>query len=561
MGRVDRKVPSAIAEFGERQFHETGALAVEVLRIKASTLRKYFGRLRGIVYLVAVINRDRTRVYFFDAGGMLHLGENMSADLYKKVRRASRLIARFEQPPEPTAEELRMEATEELRSMLARALKRVSRVLARGEPTFPPLFVSRAEHQDRYALGVVFENESVVVEETAIRGAWRDGLVYRVAALLHVSPQAREAPWTHLWANALAYSLLKGEQKRAWLRVWAKTLEGTPAWPFMLHLIEHSQTYEGTGFRSLLGVVEDPEHVQTWEQFATVLKVIHESIELSMGTEAYAQFMEFYDLLRRPKSLVQRPIALPEFHLRPRAIPNPSPMGLRLSECRPEDAEAEWLRVNYLEGSEPRVLVIGISEEGARVRSLEYALRLDDIVPKSGGVLAHGRRLLRWAMDRLGVDTERASPVTGRIEFRESFLATPERAVLERLCEGDPIILRNSLIGSPERIKTLMETGNLLLLPSFNHIGIRPDFLLVGDGDAIRKIVADSAVESTVLVTDECAYAVVSAPSVWGRMLLERCTLRGVAVYPIVSTSSKHELVRCEVLLPSRPSTVEELIS
>ena len=56
MSRSSRTIPKEIAAFGERQFMETGAERVEVLRVKTSTIRKMFKKLSGITYIVTVIS-------------------------------------------------------------------------------------------------------------------------------------------------------------------------------------------------------------------------------------------------------------------------------------------------------------------------------------------------------------------------------------------------------------------------------------------------------------------------------------------------------------------------
>ncbi|MFW9945081.1 MAG: hypothetical protein ACFFB7_08790, partial [Candidatus Sifarchaeia archaeon] len=95
MPRKTRDVPKEIASFGERQFEETGAEKVEILRVKAATMRKHFSKLRGTTYLVGVVNRDAARVYFFDAKGVILVGENVEHTQYDRIRKNSRLLAKF----------------------------------------------------------------------------------------------------------------------------------------------------------------------------------------------------------------------------------------------------------------------------------------------------------------------------------------------------------------------------------------------------------------------------------------------------------------------------------
>ena len=145
--RSAREVPKEIAAFGEKQFKETGAAAVEVIRVKAAVMRKHFRELKGITYLVAVVAIDRVRIYFFNAAGVMLVGENVEVSMYQKVRSSSKLIAKFEKPRELTPEEKRIEATQELRDSLAKAIRRVTRVLTTASPTFPDIYVTRTSSE------------------------------------------------------------------------------------------------------------------------------------------------------------------------------------------------------------------------------------------------------------------------------------------------------------------------------------------------------------------------------------------------------------------------------
>ena len=82
MVRTSRELPKELAEFGQRQFNETGAQSVEVLRVKAAVIRKYWAKLKGIAFLVGVVSLDRVRVYFFSATGVMLVGENVDHDIY-----------------------------------------------------------------------------------------------------------------------------------------------------------------------------------------------------------------------------------------------------------------------------------------------------------------------------------------------------------------------------------------------------------------------------------------------------------------------------------------------
>jgi hypothetical protein len=71
MSRRARKIPSTIADFGEKQFKDLNPDLVEVLRVKASTIRKYWSQLRGITFLVAVVTSERVRIYFFNSQAVM----------------------------------------------------------------------------------------------------------------------------------------------------------------------------------------------------------------------------------------------------------------------------------------------------------------------------------------------------------------------------------------------------------------------------------------------------------------------------------------------------------
>jgi len=138
MQKRSRGVPKELASFGEKQFHDTGAAAVEILRVKASTIRKHFKSLKGTSFLVAVVNLDRVRIYMFNLAGVMLGAENLDEAQYSQIRKTSRLLSKFEKPIPPTEEELRMEATEELRSALSRAIRWKSGEIIRKERRFSP---------------------------------------------------------------------------------------------------------------------------------------------------------------------------------------------------------------------------------------------------------------------------------------------------------------------------------------------------------------------------------------------------------------------------------------
>ncbi len=552
MSQRSRRVPRAVAEFGERQYRETGALAVEILRVKASTLRKHFAQLRGIVFLVAVISLDRIRVYFFDASGVLHLGENVSVEVYKKIRRASRLIARYEKPREPTPEELRMEATEEVRSLLARAIRRVSRHMGLTEPDFPPLFVSSSPVGEGQNFGLALDGDAFVIEEASVRASWREGLALRAAVLLHLDPDRRLAQWSVTLGNAIAYSLLRGDSRTGWLRAWLRASKKSGRLSVVTHLVYHAESYDSRGFRSLLDVLREASPpIKGWKQFQQVLDVVHSSHEVNLGTERYHSLREFCGLLPSPRRLAQTDSPVPEIHLGVRAVVNPLALDQRITWQRPSDDDKALLRLDYIQGSHVSAATVSDSGSGSDLLALEYRLELDDVVPKSGGILPQVDRIVTWALSRLGRSREVSPTVEARIDFRQAELPAAERAVLERLYSGDPQVLRDTFIGSPERMESLIRTGNLLLLPEFNHLGLQPNLLITGSEESVRQATEGAAIERTLLLTEDGAVAIVSSPPHWRVELLRRCTDTDIAVYPLLRVVSSRGLVRYEPLLPT----------
>ncbi|MHA1742308.1 MAG: hypothetical protein ACTSVD_09500 [Candidatus Thorarchaeota archaeon] len=549
MSRTARQIPRALAEFGERQFRETGALAVEVLRVKASTIRKHFRRLAGIAFLVAVINRDRVRVYFFDAAARMLLGENLEADVYAKIRKTSRLITKFEKPREPTEEELRMEATEGIRSLLARSIKRVARILARSEPEFPAIFVTPKESVSAgQSFGVnVQADGTFLFEEPALRAAWVEGLALRVAFLTHLDPNRRCETISQLVGNAVALSQLKSEPRSRFQNQWLKASKDDSTLPVVRHLIEHTATYLGNGFRWLVSAIERAPRDRSLSDWLKALEAIHNSIEVSLGTGDIHTIRGLCNTLSRPARLKSAKHELPSIHLGPRAVCNVLPLGTYLGvvDGPPADGSVILAEITYSSTSGPRRLCFVLGQ-GERVNLFSYRLDIDDVFPKPGGVVSHGSAVLRWALQRLGVVTEFHPTYYVRLEMRENTLPPGERAVLERLSIGDPQILRNSLIGSPERVRSLLNSKHVVLLPDFNHVGIRPNYLLVGPPALVEKAVSGNTLECTVLATEDTAYAVVSAPGQWQEWLGRSCLDVRLTMYPILHIESPRRLFRHE---------------
>jgi hypothetical protein len=183
--RSAREIPKEIAAFGERQFKETGAAAVEVLRVKAAVMRKHFSKLKGITFLVAVVSLDRVRVYFFNAAGVMLVGENIETSMYGKIRSKSKLITKYEKPKILTPEELRIEATQDLRDSLTKSIRRISRFLATREPTFPDIFITRITPTSSihsFGMQISVDGE-FLFEETALIEKSAEGIIARSAFL------------------------------------------------------------------------------------------------------------------------------------------------------------------------------------------------------------------------------------------------------------------------------------------------------------------------------------------------------------------------------------------
>ncbi|RDE17924.1 MAG: hypothetical protein C4K49_00300, partial [Candidatus Thorarchaeota archaeon] len=549
-----RETPKEIAAFGESQFRETGALLVEVLRVKEVTMRKYFTRLRGIAFIVAVVNQDRIRVYFFNAAGVMLGADNIEHSAYEPVRKTSRLLVKYEKPAEPTPEELRMEATEDLRSALSRAIRRVARAIARSEPKFPTVFVTRERlGTSDQAFGMRLEQDGTFVfEESAINASWAEGVALRAGFLLMMDRERALTAFAQCVGNGLAYSLMKDPQRNDWIQVWRKNTKSQDDVRLINHFVTHAECYGEKGFQRILSLVEMAPSVLSLDKWIQGLRIVHDGFQVSLGTDDYHAIRGFCETLRNPRKLNARRHALESIHLAPRSVCNVAALGRALAFARgkePRDDPSAWLDVHFLDGSGLKRLSL-IEGEGEQATSLEYFLNIEDITPKSGGLSSHGKDILRWALDSLGIESSSPFTFEGGIQFQAAKVDTAEEAVLERLAEGGLKILANSLTGSLHRVVSLTESGNLLLLPNFNHTGLRPDFLVVGVADAVRSASRSSCLEATIIMTSERAYGIVSAPGEWGHRLVETAQSLALSIAPIVDTHSIRGLVRQEDMFP-----------
>jgi hypothetical protein len=547
-----RGVPKKVAQFGEDQFNETGAQRVDVLRVKASTMRKHFKQLRGITYLVGVISLDRVRVYFFDSHGRLLVGENLDPSDYEKVQKQSRLLTSYEKPTPPTEEELRMEATEETRNMLSKAIRKVSRELAQSEPEFPELYVTAEETSDESQnFGMTFEEDGALIfEESAVRTEWAEGVCLRAAFLLLVDSTKRDIPFVQCIGNGIAFSHIGTKKKESWFEKWMKISKDSRFLPLLNHLVRHTQAYSTGGFETILEMIRNAPQDVTLKLWLEGLETIHDYVEVPLETGDYHVIRRFCQRIGDVSALRKRKDVLPKVHLGARAICNPKPLDLPLSMTDgEEDSESDcWLSVQYIHGNQVKTLTAG-AFEGKPVDSVTYLLNIDDLTPKPGGIQPRMKDIVRWALSRLGLQSGWDGTFKKSIVFEDKELGTTESAVLERLMTGDEKILSNTLLGSPETVRTLVETGCMILLPSFNHLGIRPNYLLKGNPEEIQNLVESCALEATVFISEGMAYSVVSCPAAYGREMVSRSIdLEKSEIYPLAGVSSNQRILRDETI-------------
>ncbi len=317
MSRIPREVPKEIAAFGERQFLEAGALSVDVLRVKESALRKYFKQLRGIMFLVAVVNQDRVRLYFFSVAGVMLGAENVENSTYDMIRNAARLLAKFEKPREPTVEELRMEATEEFRSALSRAMRKIARALGRPEPKFPNIFVTKEKlGQGTPIFGMQIEKDGTLLfEESVASASWAEGAVLRAGFLLLLSTDRAGQVLGQCAANGIAHSLLKSPLKEQWLDTWRKNTPDANIRPIVNHFVKHSECYGDRGFQRVLSLLESFPIDLPIDRCTAALRVIHDGYEVPLGTDDYHSIRGFCESLTNPRKLHERRHLLESAHL------------------------------------------------------------------------------------------------------------------------------------------------------------------------------------------------------------------------------------------------------
>lgn len=547
MPKSVREVPKEIAAFGERQFKETGAAAVEVLRVKAAVMRKHFRQLRGITYLVAVVARDCVRIYFFNAAGVMLVGENVESEMYQKVRASSKLVAKFEKPRELTPEELRIEATQELRDSLAKGIRRVTRFLATTPPTFPDIFVTRStldEHSQNFGLQISEDNE-FLFEESALKANWFEGLILRTAFLAHLGTDQANSLFAWVVGNGVALALLKDPGAKVHQDFWSKISRDTEWSPIVNHLVKHAGCYSNEGFARLFSLLRHEHSSSSSDDWMQALMIIHDGARVSIGTEEYHTIRQYCQTLSKPRKMTSSKNTLDRIHLSPRVICDPSPLGIQISMSSGLPSDEDWASVSYFEGNKSNSYNIGLVD-GIPITGIDYWLNLEDVYPTSGGLVSHGKSVLQRALASLGVRQEMPGTFETSIEFSEKALSNNEKAVLERLILGQSDILANTLVGSPQIIESLLSKGAIVFLPFFNHIGLGTDFVLKGDSSVIRRTTKDTCLEATTFHTNSDSLSVVSAPTDWKLGLLQSVINAGISIWPVKSVISSRNIIRCE---------------
>ena len=548
MARSIRDIPKAIASFGETQFSESGAASVEVLRVKAATIRKYFKQIRGIAFLVAVISLDRIRVYFFNAAGIMLIAENIEHGQYDPIRKKSKLVIKYEKPKPPTELELRMEATEELRSSLSKAIRRISRALGEKEPVFPDLYVTKEKFESSgQGFGVRIEEDGTLLfEEAATTSKWNEGIVLRTAFLLLMESEKSRLAISSCVGNAIAAMTLKDDAREKWNKHWIDRTSDEML-SIVNHFQNHLECYKETGFTRLLNLLRHAPNVENIDQWTNALNIIHESHEVSLGTGITHIVKGFCGTLSKPRKLIEKRHVHEPIHLAPRILCNTIPLGIQLSPTILKSSEllGEWMNMQIRDNSTSAFFSL-IESEDEPLESIHYFLNIEDILPKSGGVLSHGRSIVSWALSAFRIEVPASNTFTTQIQFSEASLSEPELAVLERLSLGDLSIIANTIVGSPQRIVSLIKKGIVTLLPNFNHIGVKPNFLVSGKTELIQDALQRISLEYTLLTTKNQAFAVVSAPSIWGHNLLKASTENGFNITPIVNILPINRMLRTE---------------
>jgi len=392
----------------------------------------------------------------------------------------------------------------------------------------------------------VSEDGAMVFEQATLQSAGGRGVIARAAFLQLLEGDLQSLETSQAIGNAIALALLSPKLKKKWWDTWSKFSKESPRQPLVGHLKKHIDCYSWRGFSLILELIQAlptslnlDEHLDAFEQ-------LHDTIEVPLGTEEHIAMKGFCSTLSKPQKLASRRHLLETIHLAPRAICDPTPLGVQLCFSEPDSSsESEsWLEVECASGSVINRLMLG--EGGGNVlKSIDYHLDIGDIFPKPGGIAAHGMSVLTWILHKLGIDRKEDRTFESHIEFTETKIDAGESAVLERLMHGGLSVLSDTLIGSPQRIDSLVKKGRVILLPDFNHVGIRPTFLLIGNKDDVASA-ASYSVEATLFHTETRSYGIVATPTVWAKRVLTAAAETGVEIWPILNVESTKGWVRSE---------------
>jgi hypothetical protein len=278
---------------------------------------------------------------------------------------------------------------------------------------------------------------------------------------------------------------------------------------------------------------------------SNVIEVVHDGCVLSLGTEEYHTILGYCKTLNAPRKLTKSKHSLDSVHLNPRILTLPESLGITSdSDVSERDA---WARIEFAEGSHVKVLNV-LEDDSEPIEEISYVLNLEDAYPSSGGLIAHGKSIVRNAIRMIGLGSQSEYTFEARISKNVSSMNSAEEAVYERLKLGDAEIIMNSLIGSPQHVETLTKNGRVVFLPDFNHLGIFPQYLIHGDYDAVSAAALENSIETTIFKTGESAYALVCAPPTWQSGFVSAVRLSGLSLWPVVSVASSRRLLRCESL-------------
>lgn len=246
--------------------------------------------------------------------------------------------------------------------------------------------------------------------------------------------------------------------------------------------------------------------------------------------------------------LAKREQTMPAIHLAPRVIVNSAALGrdLTVEDDGPGSSDA-LVDIEYLADKRPHHLLIREGGEH-RLEAVTYWLDLRDGMGVSRKRMAENP-LLRVILKRFGRQIDLTPTYETTLTFKQTTLTAQERAVLERLSMGALQILGDSLIGSPEVISSLINKGQLVLLPNFHHVGIYNEYY--ARGTEVWPHLRDLVIEASVFSTAECQHAVIAAQPRWNGTLFRTAIDLGIEVSPIITSTSHGGLLRYENVFPN----------